>query len=214
MNKKWFFRYIIIGLILGCSLAVIVKVFAQSYPTESCVASISSSSPLAMASCTSGIPIPEGNTAARSFLLGVATIRYNTDTALLEYSTTGSSWASLQTSINQAFEGTTQRLNPILINKTAAVADGAGNAVFNITNDGTSTGTSLCPNGVMLNSPNLSVNDAAAPYQFGWTWSNSNKTLTVLVQKASGLAVLTFTLLGIPAPVPNGTNVNTTIICY
>lgn len=117
-------------------------------------------------------------------------------------------------SVNQAYENTTQRLNPILINKTVAVAGGAGNAIFNLTNDGTSTGTALCPNGVMLNSPNLSVNDATAPYQFSWAWSNSNKTMTVLAQKASGLAVLTFTLLGIPAPVPNGTNVNETTICY
>lgn len=115
---------------------------------------------------------------------------------------------------NQAYENTTQRLNPILINKSVAVAGGAGNAVFNLTNDGTSTGTSLCPNGVMLNSPNLSVNDATAPYQFSWAWSNSNKTMTVLAQKASGLAVLTFTLLGIPAPVANGTSVNATTICY
>lgn len=114
----------------------------------------------------------------------------------------------------QSYEGTTQRLNPILINKTATVAGSAGNAVFNLTNDGTSTGTALCPNGVMLNSPNLSVNDATAPYQFSWAWTNSNKTMTVLAQKASGLAVLTFTLLGIPAPVPNGTNVNATAICY
>lgn len=114
----------------------------------------------------------------------------------------------------QAYEGTTQRLNPLLVNKTATVAGGAGNALFYITNDGTSTGTALCPNGTMLNSPNISVNDATAPYQFSWAWSNSNKTLTVLSQKASGLAVLTFTLLGIPAPVPNGTVVNATIICY
>lgn len=114
----------------------------------------------------------------------------------------------------QSYENTTQRLNPIFINKSASVAGGAGNAVFNITNDGTSTGTALCPNGTMLNSPNLSVNDATAPYQFSWIWSNSNKTMTVLAQKASGLAVLTFTLLGIPAPVPNGTSVNSTIICY
>lgn len=114
----------------------------------------------------------------------------------------------------QDYEGTTQRLNPILINKAATVAGSAGNAVYNFTNDGTSGGTALCQNGVMLNSPNLSVNDASSPYQFSWAWSNSNKTLTVLAQKASGLAVLTFTLLGIPSPVPNGTIVNATIICY
>lgn len=114
----------------------------------------------------------------------------------------------------QAFEGTTQRLNPIVVSKTAAVAGGAGNAVFNITSDGISTGAALCPNGVMLNSPNISVNDATAPYQFSWAWSNSNKTMTVLSQKASGLAVLTFTLLGVPSPVPNGTSVNATIVCY
>lgn len=113
-----------------------------------------------------------------------------------------------------AYENTTQRLNPIIINKTATVAGGVGNAVSNLTNDGTSTGTALCPNGVMLSSPNLSVNDATAPYQFSWAWSNSNKTFTVLAQKASGLAVLTFTLLGLPAPVPNGAVINETIVCY
>lgn len=114
----------------------------------------------------------------------------------------------------QAYEGVTQRLNPILINKTATVSDSAGHAVYNLTVDGLSTGAALCPNGVMLNSPNLSVNDATAPYQFSWAWTNSNKTLTVLAEKASGLAVLTFTLLGLPAPVPNGTIVNETVICY
>lgn len=172
---------------------------------------------LDMSSCTGAMAIPSGSSGQRPSGGWPGMVRYNTTSSSVEMYA-GGLWNQIfpgpMIPIQQAFEGTTQRLNPIMINKTAAVAGGAGNAVFNMTSDGTSTGSALCPNGVMLNSPNLSVNDATAPYQFSWAWSNSNKTMTVLTEKASGLAVLTFTLLGLPAPVANGTSVNSTIICY
>lgn len=189
-----------------------------------------------MSSCTDGMAIPVGTTGQRSGTPISGTVRYNSTNSNIEAYSGGSWWAlvpqiqsnwteSVTTALDYiqnkpsfalpvSYENTTQHLSPILINKTATVAGGAGNAAFNLTSDGTSTGTALCPNGVMLNSPNIAVNDATAPYQFSWAWSNSNKTMTVLAQKASGLAVLTFTLLGLPAPVPNGTNVNATVICY
>lgn len=88
----------------------------------------------------------------------------------------------------QAYEGTTQRLNPVTIFKSATVASGV--AVFNLTNDGTSGGTSLFPNGVIQDSVILSVNDATAAYQMSWAWSNSNKTLTVTTNKLTTANIL------------------------
>lgn len=213
---------LIVALCLFCA-----NVFAQTLPyacptgqmISSELANTGSVCSIITYSNISGVPSlsPVATSGAYSSLSGLPTIPAvqlqsdytEANTSLLDYIKNKPTIP-----VVQSYENTTQRLNPILINKSSTVAGGAGNAVFNLTADGTSGGTALCPNGVMLNSPNLSVNDATAPYQFGWTWSNSNKTMTVLAQKASGLAVLTFTLLGLPAPVPNGTSVNSTVICY
>lgn len=89
----------------------------------------------------------------------------------------------------QAYEGTTQRLNSFPIFKSGTVS--SGTVVFNLTNDGTSGGTALFPNGVIQDSVNLTVNDATAAYQMSWAWSNSNKTLTVIANKLTTANILT-----------------------
>ena len=88
-----------------------------------------------------------------------------------------------------AYEGTTQRVHSFPIFKSATVA--SGTVVFNLTSDGTSTGTALFPNGTIADSVNLTVNDATAAYQMSWVFSNSNKTLTVTANKLTTANLLT-----------------------
>lgn len=99
------------------------------------------------------------------------------------------------------YNGNTTLSNCLSVAKSATVA--SGNAVFHLTSDGTSTGTALFPNGVALDSIQLRCNDEAnAPCSFGApVLSNSNKTVTVAVNKSTGLnvALLSLTLLGAPS---------------
>lgn len=207
MKNKYQTLIILVALFVAL---IVIRAFSQNYPTETCVVPVSGGSPLAMASCNSGIPIPEGNTASRAAAASVATIRLNTDTNLLEFTPDAANWFTL--SVNQIYDGTTLRTGAFPIFKTATVS--SGTAIFNFTNDGTSGGTALFPNGPISASVQPIVNDATAPYQFSWVWSNSNKTLTVTTNKASGVAVLTFTLLGLPSAAPNGTSVSVQVWGY
>lgn len=111
--------------------------------------------------------------------------------------------------IGKAVEGTTTRSNSFPIFKSVTV--GSGVAVFNLTNDGTSGGASLCPNGVIQDSVNATVNDATASYQMAWAFSNSNKTLTVTTNKLTTANILTG-LLGQAAG--NGSVVKLSVWCY
>lgn len=93
---------------------------------------------------------------------------------------------------------------------SGTVAGGAGNVVFYLTNDKTSTGTALyssMPTVIPI------VNDASTNYTYGWTLSPDFKTLTVNVKTSSALniAALGITVLGVPANVANGTAVRVTI---
>lgn len=106
----------------------------------------------------------------------------------------------------QMYSETTQKLGAFPIVKSATVSSGV--AVFHLTADGTSGGTALFSNGPVLKSPQLIVNDAAASYQFGWVWSNSNKTLTVTTNKLSTANILTG-VLGQTAA--NGSEVDLTV---
>lgn len=90
--------------------------------------------------------------------------------------------------LGKSFEGTTQRANSFPIFKNATVASGV--AVFNLTDDGTSTGNALFPNGVITDSVNPIVSDATASYQMSWVFSNSNKTLTVTANKLTTANIL------------------------
>lgn len=77
-----------------------------------------------------------------------------------------------------------------------------GNAVFYLTNDGTAGGTPFFASGPDLDSMQLTAEEGAAPHTYGTpVLSNSNKTLTVPVNKAAGInvALLGLTLLGAPA---------------
>lgn len=99
-------------------------------------------------------------------------------------STTLASYIPNKPTIDECYEGTTQRLKCFPIFKSVTVS--AGNAIFYLTNDGTAGGTALFPNGVIADSVNVFVSDASTSYQASTTFSNSNKTLTVGVNKYSG----------------------------
>ena len=89
---------------------------------------------------------------------------------------------------------------------TAVVAGGAGNAVFYLTSDKTSTGIALYTN---ITYVNPIVNDSSLNYSYGWNYNAGTKALTVNTKAAVGLniALLSLTLLGVPSSVANGTNV-------
>lgn len=111
--------------------------------------------------------------------------------------------------VNLVYDGTTSRAAPIIIYKTATVASGV--ATFQLTSDNTSTGPAIFPNAPILASVSPVVNDASASYQFGWAFSNSNKTLTITTNKLSTANILTG-VLGQSAA--NGAVVNLTISGY
>lgn len=110
--------------------------------------------------------------------------------------------------IGKVFEGTTQRVGyPIF--KSATVS--SGTAVVYLTADGTSGGTTLCPNGVIADSVSPVVSDATASYQMSWAFTNSNKTLTVTANKLTTANILTGLLGQTQA---NGSVVKVTAWCY
>lgn len=108
----------------------------------------------------------------------------------------------------QSYEGTTQRLGTFMVVKSATVS--SGTAVFHLTADGTSGGTALCPNAPIKDSVMVIVNDAAASYQMGWVWTNSDKTLTVTTNYFTTANILSG-LLGQAAA--NGKDVKLTVLC-
>lgn len=98
---------------------------------------------------------------------------------------------NLQATLDQkpdAWFGNTLKTAPKFYTASATV--GSGVAVYYLTTDGTSTGTALMtlPN---LDSLNYFVNDAAASYQVSGALSNSNKTLTLTVNKLTTANILT-----------------------
>lgn len=134
----------------------------------------------------------------------------STITGLATVATSGSySDLSSKPSIPTVYDGTTARTNPVIIFKSATVASGA--AVMYLTADNTSTGTALCPNGVVTSSINPIVNDSTASYQMSWAVTNSNKTLTVTTNNFTTANILTG-LLGQAAA--NGKTVNASVVCY
>lgn len=77
---------------------------------------------------------------------------------------------------------------------TAKATAVTGNVVFQFTTNGLSSGTAIFPNGPFSNSEIFRAEDGTNPAAFGVAvWSNSNKTLTVPMNRV-GTAV---TLLGI-----------------
>lgn len=108
---------------------------------------------------------------------------------------------------NTVYEGTTIRADAFMVFKTATVS--SGSAVFNITTDGTSGGTAICSNGIIKPSVNIFVSDSAATYQPAVTWSNSDKTVTVAMNKTA-IALGLFTTQA----AANGATVNLGVVCY
>lgn len=91
--------------------------------------------------------------------------------------------------IPKVYFGTTLKTVPIFYTASATVASGV--AVFQLTADGTSTGTALFPNGPNTDSLNIFVSDATASYQMSYALTNSNKTLTVTANKLTTANILT-----------------------
>lgn len=124
-----------------------------------------------------------------------------------------SSTGAIAINYPSCYIGTTLLSNCFPIAKSATVA--SGNAVFYLTSDGTSTGTALYPTGAQVDSIQLRCdNEASAPCSFGTpALSNSNKTVTVAVNKTTGVnvALVGLTLLGAPAAA-NGTVVKMTVL--
>lgn len=89
--------------------------------------------------------------------------------------------------------------SPEYINNVA-IAGGAGNAIFYLTNDKTSTGTGLFSN---VNFVCPIVNDSVNNYTYGWSYNSGTKALTVNVKTNLQQNVLS-TLLGalVPALAP------------
>lgn len=131
---------------------------------------------------------------------------YITSAALSGYATTTALAAK-----PDVYFGTTKQTSPKLYTNSFTITT-AGTAVFNLTSDGTSTGTALMtlPN---LTSLNVWVNDATSQYQASAALSNSNKTLTVTINKAGfvTVALLGLTILATPSPAAIGTVVNVQI---
>lgn len=93
----------------------------------------------------------------------------------------------VSTITGNAYVDTAAKNKAIQIFKSATVASGV--AVFHLTADGLSSGAALCSE-VFTDSVQVTVNDAAASFQYGWTFSNSNKTLTVTVNKFTTANIL------------------------
>lgn len=104
-------------------------------------------------------------------------------------STTAKDFVKNKPSIDKAYEGTTLRTGAYPIFKNATV--GSGVAVFHLTADGTSGGSSICPTGIIQDSIDVEVNDATASYQMSYALSNGNKTVTVTANKLTTANILT-----------------------
>lgn len=109
----------------------------------------------------------------------------------------------------KAYEGTTAHANSIEYFGHGTVASGV--AVFQLTSDGTSTGTALFPNGIIQDSVSLTVSDATASYQMSYAFTNSNKTLTVTANKLTTANILSG-ILGQSAA--NGAVIKLTVFGY
>lgn len=87
---------------------------------------------------------------------------------------------------------------------TAAVSGGAGNAVFYLTNDKTSTGTALYTS---VTDVVPFINDSGANYTYSWSYNAGTKALTVNVKTNGTTVISLITVLTAPINVANGTSV-------
>jgi len=94
---------------------------------------------------------------------------------------------SMAPKVGKIVSGTTAKQDAFPVFKSATVASGV--ATFHLTNDGLSTGTALFPNGPEKNSVQAQFNDSGNIYTPSFVWSNSDKTVTVTVNKLNLLAL-------------------------
>lgn len=109
----------------------------------------------------------------------------------------------------QLYSGGTLKTNTKAISKHATVSGGI--AVFYLTDNELVGGNALCANAVWDDSINVYVNDATASFQWSEAVTNSNKTLTVTINKLTTANILTG-ILG-QSSAPNGTVVRLTVLC-
>jgi hypothetical protein len=105
----------------------------------------------------------------------------------------------------KAYVETTRKTSPFQVIKSAVVS--AGVAVFNLTDDGTSGGNALFAE-VFTDSVQVAINDALTAYQMSWAFTNSNKTLTVTVNKLTTVNLVSGILGQAPA---NGATIKVTV---
>lgn len=107
-----------------------------------------------------------------------------------------------------AYSGSTQKANAKILSKHATAS--SGTVVFYLTDNELVGGNALCPNMVWEDSIQIYVNNAAASYQWSEAVTNSNKTLTVTINKLTTSNILTG-ILGQAAV--NAEVVRLTVIC-
>lgn len=143
--------------------------------------------------------------AAISGLLNGAGAAYDTlkelQDIIVNDETTATALATTVAKKPNIFVGAAQKTASKAVFKTFTITT-AGTATFQLTDDNTSTGNALFAN-VYDESINLSVNDATASYQMGWSLSVNKKTLTVTINKLTTANILTG-ILG-QATAPTGT---------
>lgn len=115
----------------------------------------------------------------------------------------------------RAYEGSTNRGTPTVIAVQGTVS--GGTAVFHLTTDGTSGGTAIFGTGPIKSAFQPVVNDSANLYPMSWAWSNSDKTVTVTVNRSTPtgvIALLGINILGAPTTAANGTTIQATVFGY
>lgn len=118
-------------------------------------------------------------------------------------------------SLMTVYNGYTAVTSPKTFTSSGTVS--SGTVIFQLTADGTSTGTALFLSGPITSSLNWFVNSASTLYLANPVWSNSNKTLTLTVNSATSsgvISLLGLSLLGAPVAAANGTVVNISMFGY
>lgn len=175
------------------------------YGITDCVTPSSLASSLTSYVTTSGLTSALAPYALTSALSSYATTtalatKFTTPTGTTSQYVRGDGTLATLPVLQTAITGTTSKFASYRLYQSYTITT-AGTAVFQLTADGTSTGTALFTNEVFTDSVQPIVNDATASYQLGWAFSNSNKTLTVTVNKLSTANILTGVLGQAVAPV-------------
>lgn len=136
---------------------------------------------------------------------------YLTTSSLSGYSTTTAmnsaiSAATAAIPSQYVYSGINKRSIAFPYINTGTVA--SGTVSFNLTVDGTTSGTAMFPNGIIPGGVNYFVNDATGSYQVSYALTNSNKTITFTANKYTTANLLSG-LLGQSAA--NGAVLNVTI---